>query len=76
MVPERKSNGNFMMDRDIHGESNIWSKAQRQKKINRSDVNVGFELNHRSVGYSKQCSLVLSCVEDTGRSCLLKGIGF
>ena len=27
-------------------------------------VHVGFELNHRSVCYDKQCLLVLSCVEE------------
>ena len=37
-------------DRKIHGESNVWSTAQRQKMIDRFDVCVGFQLNHRSVG--------------------------
>ena len=27
MVPERKFDGNFTKDRDIHGESNVWSTA-------------------------------------------------
>ena len=32
MVPERKQDGNFM-DGEIHGESNVWSTAQRQKQL-------------------------------------------
>ena len=28
-MPERKCNGNFPKDRKIHGESNVWSTAQR-----------------------------------------------
>ena len=47
-----------MKDRKIHGESNVWNTAKRQKKIYRFYVHVVFELNHRSVGYGKQCSLV------------------
>ena len=34
MVPERKSKGNFMKDRDIHGEGNEQCTAQRYKKTN------------------------------------------
>ena len=44
---------NFMKDREIHGESYVWSTAQRKKKLYRFDVHVGFELNHGSVGYGK-----------------------
>ena len=44
-----------MKYRKIHGESNVWSAAQRQKKIYRFDVHAGFEENYRSVGYGKQC---------------------
>ena len=29
MMPERKKYGNFAKDRDIYGESNVWSTAQR-----------------------------------------------
>ena len=54
----------------------MWSTAHRQKKICKFDVNIGFELNHRSVGYSKQCPLLWSCVEESGWSCLEKGIRF
>ena len=43
MVPERKLDGNFTKDSKIHCESNVWSAAQRQKKIYRFDVCVGFE---------------------------------
>ena len=43
MVPEGKRYGNFMKDRDIHGESIVWSTAQRLKKIYWFDVHVGFE---------------------------------
>ena len=32
-----------MKDREIHGESNVWSTAQRLKKIYRLDVHAGFE---------------------------------
>ena len=32
-----------MKDRQIHGESIMWSTAQRYKKIYRFDVHVGFE---------------------------------
>ena len=34
---------NITMDRRIQGESNLWSTAQGQKKINGLDVHVGFE---------------------------------
>ena len=34
----------FTKDRKIHGESNVWSTAPRQKNIYRFDVNVGSEL--------------------------------
>ena len=33
MVPERKLDWNFTMDKKIHGESNQWSTAPRQKRI-------------------------------------------
>ena len=32
-----------MKDRKIPGESNVWSTAQRQKKIYRYDVHAGFD---------------------------------
>ena len=35
-----------MKDRDIHGESNVWSVAQRYKKIYGFDVHSGFEGNY------------------------------
>ena len=63
---EVKRDGNFTMDRKIHGESNVWNIAQGQKNIYRFDVHAGFEGNYGSVGYGKQCSLVWSCVEDRG----------
>ena len=40
MVPERKGDENFM-DREIHGESNVRSTAQRQKKMQAHDADVG-----------------------------------
>ena len=43
MVPERKRDGNFIKNRKIHGDSNVWSIAQRQKIIYIFDVDVGFE---------------------------------
>ena len=36
-----------MKDRKIHGESNVWSTVQRQKKIYRFDVHAEFEVNIR-----------------------------
>ena len=35
-----------MMDRKIHGESKLWSAAERQKKIYGFDVHAGFEGNY------------------------------
>ena len=52
------------------------STAQRQKKIYRFDVHVGFEGNYGSVGYGKMCLLVWSCVEERGWSGLRKGKDF
>ena len=37
---------------------------------------LGLSETNRSVGYGRQCSLVWSCVEERGWSCLEKGIGF
>ena len=65
-----------MKDREIHGESNVWSRVQRWKKIYGFDVHAGFELNNRSVGNCKQCSLVWSCVEEREWSRLEKGFRF
>ena len=42
--------------------------AQRQKKLHGSDVHAGFEGNHRSVGYGKQCMLVWYDVQVLGRA--------
>ena len=64
------------MNREIHGESNMWSTAQRWKRIYGFGVNIVFELKYRSVGYGKQCSLVWSCVDERGWSCIEKGIRF
>ena len=65
-----------MKDLMIHGESNVWSAAQRQQKIYGFDVHARFEVRNRSVGYGKQCSLAWSCIEERGRSRLKKGIRF
>ena len=54
----------------------MWSVARRKKKKYRFDTHAGFEGNHRSVGHSKQCSLVWSCVEERGWLSLEKGIRF
>ena len=47
-----------MKDRKIHGESNVWSAAQRYLfkifKIYGFDIHVWFEGNNRSVVYGKQ----------------------
>ena len=43
MMPERKRDGNSTKDRNIHGVSNVWSTAQRQKKSYGLDVDAGFE---------------------------------
>ena len=48
-----------MKDSIIHGESNVWSAAQRHRKIYGFDVHVGFEWNRRSVGYGNWCGHVL-----------------
>ena len=61
---------------EIDGESNVWSTAQRQKKIYGFGVHAGFEGNYRSVDYGKQCLLVWSCVEDRRWSCLANSIIF
>ena len=65
-----------MKVRKTNGESNVWSAAQRQKKIYKSHVHAGFEGNHRSVGHGIQCSLLWSCVEERGWSSIKKGIRF
>ena len=41
MVAKRKLDGNFTKDRKIHGESNVWSAAQRKKKIFEFDAHAG-----------------------------------
>ena len=45
MEPERKRDWNFTKDRKIHGESNVWSADQRQKKIYGFDVHFLFVRN-------------------------------
>ena len=60
--------------REIHGESNVWTTAQTQKKIYEFYVDVGFVLNSRSVGDGKLCLLVWSFVEERGWSYLGKVI--
>ena len=42
MVPKREI-GIFTKDRNIHGESNVWSTAQRQKKNDGFDNYIGHE---------------------------------
>ena len=54
----------------------MWSAAPRHIKIYGFDVHAGLEGIYGSVGYGKQCSLVCSCVEEIGLSCLMKGIRF
>ena len=39
-MPERKQNGNFANDREIRGESNVWSAALRLKMSWRFDADV------------------------------------
>ena len=46
-----------------------------QLKGRKSSTELMF-IDHRSVGYSKQCSLAWSCVEESGCSCLEKSIKF
>ena len=53
-----------LKDRKINGESNVWSAAQRQKKIYRFDVDAGLDQNYISIGYGEQCSLAWSCDEE------------
>ena len=57
-----------MKDRMIHGESNVWSTSQRQKRIYGFDIHVGFELNYGSVGYGKQCSLAWLCAKNVQKA--------
>ena len=45
--------GNFTKGREIHGKNNVWSAAQRLKKIYGFDVHAGFEGSYRSVDYGK-----------------------
>ena len=54
----------------------MWREGERQEKIYRFDVHAGLEVNYGSVGYGKQCLLIWSCVEESGWSCLKKGIRF
>ena len=54
----------------------VWSTTQGLKKIYRFDVHLGFEWNRKSVGYGKQCSLVRTCFEERGWSCLEKGVRY
>ena len=44
MVSERKLNLNFTKDIMIHGESNVWSTAQRQKRSMDLMFMLGFNL--------------------------------
>ena len=60
----------------IHGGSNMWSAAQRQKKIYCFYVHFGLEVKYRPVGYGKQCLLLWSCVVEREWSCFKKGIRF
>ena len=64
---------NFMKGREIYGENNVCSAAERYISYG-LDATVWFELNNISVGYSKQCVLVWSCVEEGGLSCLYNSI--
>ena len=40
----------FTKDREIHGESNVWSAVQRQKDIYGFDDHAGFEGRYGSIG--------------------------
>ena len=42
--------------------------SSKTEKIYAFDARAGFEGNHRSVGYGKQCSSVWSCAEERGRA--------
>ena len=44
-----------MKDRKIHGKSNMWTAAQRQKNIYGFDVHAGFEANDRLAMASSVC---------------------
>ena len=50
---------NFTKDKEIHGESNVWSTAQRQTKNNRFNVHVGFEDQLAMANSVRWCSHVL-----------------
>ena len=47
-----------LRDGKIHGESNVWSTAQTEKKIQGHDGDVGFESDYISVVHSEPCALV------------------
>ena len=42
MVPELKRELNLAMDREVHGESNVWSTAQRYENIYGCGVDARF----------------------------------
>ena len=51
------------------GQKDPWREqcveySSKTKKFYTFDVHAGFEGNNRSVGYGKQWSFVLSCVEE------------
>ena len=62
---------NFMEDRNIHGDSSVWSAAQRLKR----SKYLMLDLIGTTVGYGRQCLLVLSCVEKREWSLLENGVG-
>ena len=57
----KEGDENFTKDRKIHGESNVWCTAQRQKKIYRFDIHAGFEGDYGSVGYGKVFGGTVMC---------------
>ena len=50
--------------------------TSKTEKIYGFDVHAGFEGNHRSVGYGKQCLLVWPCVEEREWSHLGRALFF
>ena len=62
-MSERKLEGNFAKDREIHGESIVWSTAYRQKKSYELHADVGIEENNGSASWLLQAMCVVMCWE-------------
>ena len=74
MVPEMKQDDNFKIGRENFGDGNMWSTVQEYKKRVKDLVLMsGFNEAVGKVSIANSCSLVMSCVEQRGWSCVEKG---